>query len=70
MKAIGVLVIGILATLFGLLWMAQGAGYVRWPASSGMIDQSIWIYVGAAVAIGGLVVIFVSRRMGTGRRTA
>ena len=32
------LVIGTLAVLMGLLWLGQGLGIVRWPASSFMID--------------------------------
>ena len=41
----------------GLLWIGQGLGYVRWPASSFMIDQSPWITRGAVLAVAGLVVV-------------
>jgi hypothetical protein len=59
---IALLVIGVLATLIGLLWIGQGTGTVRWPATSFMIDQTPWVYYGAALALAGLVSIFVSRR--------
>ncbi len=52
-----VLIIGILATLTGLLWIGQGSGYVNWPASSFMISQKQWIYYGAGVAFVGLFMI-------------
>ena len=33
------LVVGVLGLLMGLLWIGQGMGYVRWPATSFMIDE-------------------------------
>ena len=36
--------IGIIALVMGLLWMGQGLGDARWPASSFMIDETSWIY--------------------------
>ena len=33
--------IGIVALAMGLLWMGQGLGYVRWPASSFMIEKPL-----------------------------
>lgn len=56
------LILGIAATLMGLLWMAQGAGLVQWPRSSFMIDQRPWIPRGALLAFVGLVLILLSRR--------
>ena len=56
------LIVGVLALLAGLLWVAQGAGLVHWPASSFMIDQRPWIARGAILAFVGLVVILLSRR--------
>jgi len=56
------LVIGILLTLAGLVWAAQGSGYFPYPASSFMIDQSRWIVIGLATAIAGVVLIVLSRR--------
>jgi hypothetical protein len=57
------LIIGILATLLGLLWIGQGTGYVAWPPQSFMISQIQWAYYGAALAVAGLVAIWVSRKI-------
>jgi hypothetical protein len=57
------LILGIAAALMGLLWMGQGAGYVHWPASSFMIDQRPWIARGVVLALAGVVLIWMSRRM-------
>jgi len=48
---------GIAAVLFGALFMLQGLGIVRWPASSTMIDQRIWLWRGLALAVGGAVIV-------------
>lgn len=60
---IGLVVISVLATVVGLIWMGQGAGVIRYPAASFMIDQSPWIWRGALVAVAGGVGVLVSRRM-------
>ena len=49
MVKLGLLAIGVFATLAGLIWMGQGAGIIRYPATSFMIDQSPWILRGALV---------------------
>jgi hypothetical protein len=56
------LVIGVIAILMGLLWIGQGTGYVMWPRSSFMLQQTQWTYYGVALAVIGLIVIFWSRR--------
>lgn len=56
------IVVGILATLVGLVWMGQGSGLFPYPASSFMIDQSPWIAYGAALAVVGLALIFAAWR--------
>lgn len=56
------LILGILATLTGLLWIGQGSGYVNWPASSFMISQKQWVYYGACLAVVGLFLIGFMRR--------
>jgi membrane protein implicated in regulation of membrane protease activity len=61
------LVLGILATLMGLLWIGQGLGYIHWPASSFMLDQRPWADRGAALAVVGLLLILVARRVGRPR---
>jgi hypothetical protein len=54
--------IGIIALAMGLLWMGQGSGYNRWPASSFMISQTKWIYYGGALAVAGAILIVIARR--------
>jgi membrane protein implicated in regulation of membrane protease activity len=61
------LVLGFLFVLVGLLWIGQGTGYVPWPASSFMIDQTPWAYRGVALAVAGLILMVFSRRS-RGRR--
>jgi uncharacterized membrane protein len=58
------LVIGTLAVLMGLLWIGQGTGYVHWPESSFMINESAWALRGAVLAIGGVLMILFGRRIG------
>ena len=48
---------GIAGILFGVLFMLQGLGVVRWPASSSMIDQRVWLWRGLALAVGGAILI-------------
>ena len=54
--------IGLIAVFMGLLWIGQGTGYVHWPASSFMINQTQWAGYGAALAALGLILIWQSRR--------
>jgi hypothetical protein len=57
-----VTIIGVLALLMGLLWIGQGLGIVRWPASSFMIDMRPWALRGAALALVGVALIWFGRR--------
>jgi uncharacterized membrane protein len=54
--------IGFLLLAMGLLWVGQGAGYIRWPAESFMISQFQWVYYGGAAAAVGLIMIVAARR--------
>jgi hypothetical protein len=54
---------GVFAVFVGLVWIGQGTGYFPYPSSSFMIDQMPWAYGGAAVAVLGLIAIFISRRI-------
>ena len=58
------LIVGTLAVLMGLLWIGQGLGIVRWPASSFMIDVTAWSVRGAVLALGGVLMIVFGRRIG------
>lgn len=55
-------IIGILALAMGLLWIGQGMGWIHWPASSFMLDQSIWSLWGALLAVIGAALLFWARR--------
>jgi len=55
--------IGVMLALVGFLWIGQGLGYIHWPQSSFMLDQRPWADRGAAVAVFGLLLILVARRM-------
>ena len=54
--------VGVLMALMGVLWIGQGLGYVRWPASSFMLSQRVWADYGAALAVAGLLLILTARR--------
>jgi len=60
---ITLLVAGIFAVLTGLIWVGQGTGYFPYPSSSFMLDQMPWAFGGAAMAVVGLIAIFISRRI-------
>ena len=55
-------ILGILCVLVGLLWVGQGLGIVRWPASSFMIDMQPWALRGALLAIAGAAMIWFGRK--------
>ncbi len=57
------LALGCLAVLMGVVWIGQGTGVFPYPAESFMIDQMPWAYRGIALAIAGLVVAWMSRRV-------
>jgi hypothetical protein len=52
---------GAVVFLLGLLFMAQGSGYLAWPRESFMVGAQQWVYYGGAIAAVGLVLIVVSR---------
>jgi hypothetical protein len=39
------------AQIAGLVFVAQGSGYFPHPAESFMINQTRWVYYGAAIAL-------------------
>jgi hypothetical protein len=55
--------VGVALTLIGLLWIGQGLGYVGWPQSSFMLGRRAWADYGAAVAVLGLLLVLVARRI-------
>ncbi len=58
------MVVGGIALLVGILWVGQGTGVIRWPASSFMIDQRGWSVTGAGLAAIGGCLILLARRAG------
>ncbi len=56
------IIVGVVAVLMGLLWIGQGSGLVRWPASSFMVDQRIWALWGVLLATVGVGLLVLSRR--------
>ncbi|MGO9836751.1 MAG: hypothetical protein ACLP1X_21350 [Polyangiaceae bacterium] len=61
MKTAG-LVVAVLVTLVGVIWIGQGTGYFPYPRSSFMIDQTPWAYRGAALAVVGVAAVVLLRR--------
>jgi hypothetical protein len=55
--------LGVLCAMMGMLWIGQGLGYIHWPASSFMLDQSVWADRGAGLAVAGLLLLLVARRL-------
>jgi hypothetical protein len=55
-------IIGAALLAMGVLWACQGAGIIRWPAESFMIDARPWVYYGAVTALVGLVIVVLARR--------
>ncbi|HUC48938.1 MAG TPA: hypothetical protein VMA30_06080 [Xanthobacteraceae bacterium] len=55
-------IIGAALLAMGVLWALQGAGIIRWPAESFMIDARPWVYYGGATAIVGLAILILARR--------
>jgi len=56
------MILGVLCILAGLFFACQGAGYIPYPKSSFMVDNSRWISYGLGIAFFGLVVVFMTRR--------
>lgn len=56
------LIVGLVAILFGLHWIGQGTGYFVWPANPVMDNQIAWAYRGAGLAVLGVLIVFYSRR--------
>jgi len=54
-------IVGLLLLMAGLVFMAQGSGYLPWPAKSFMISDRNWVLYGGAIAAIGLLMIFVAR---------
>ncbi|NLR71440.1 hypothetical protein HGI47_11220 [Novosphingobium sp. ERN07] len=51
-------IIGIAALLMGALWTGQGLGLIMWPASSFMLAQTQWAYIGAGLMALGVLALW------------
>ncbi|QDP98380.1 hypothetical protein FOE78_22950 [Microlunatus elymi] len=56
---IAMIVVGVLALLVGALWVGQGLNLI---GGSAMTGERVWIYIGAAVAAGGVVLLVLGLR--------
>jgi uncharacterized membrane protein len=56
-------VLGTAMAVMGVLWIGQGLGYIQWPRSSFMLDQRVWADYGSALAIAGLLLVLLARRL-------
>lgn len=54
---------GLALFAIGMLFLLQGLGVVRWPADSFMIGDSTWVMNGSMLAVGGLVLVLIARRL-------
>jgi hypothetical protein len=55
-------VISVVLLIAGLVFMGQGSGYFPHPAESFMINQTRWVYYGAAIMLAGLLLGVIARR--------
>ena len=57
------LIVGAILAFVGLFWLGQGMGVIRWPASSFMIDQYLWVVTGSVTGALGLLLVLIARRL-------
>ena len=59
---------GLLAVIFGLVFMLQGLGIIRVPSESFMIDSRTWVIRGGILAALGAILIAGARLVPLRRR--
>ncbi|MDJ0276251.1 hypothetical protein QLH51_05480 [Sphingomonas sp. 2R-10] len=57
------MIVGAILAVVGLFWLGQGMGIIRWPASSVMIDQYLWVVTGSVTGALGLLLLLIARRL-------
>ncbi len=57
------MIVGAILAVVGLFWLGQGMGVIRWPASSFMIDQYLWVVTGSVTGALGLLLVLIARRL-------
>jgi hypothetical protein len=60
---LAMVVIGVAAVAFGLLFTLQGLGIVHWPRSSFMLDDRGWAVRGAILVAGGALMAWYGRKL-------
>lgn len=55
-RSLGVTLLGVLLIGAGLVWIAQGLD-LEWAPRSFMTDDRAWIFIGAAAALTGAVLV-------------
>ena len=60
------MLIGIVVLAAGLVFVGQGLGFIRWPASSFMISEIKWAYYGGGIAVVGILLIIIAHGSRTG----
>jgi len=58
------MLVGVLALAAGLVWMAEGLGYLNHPLPymPPMFGVKLWAYYGGATAVIGLLILLYARR--------
>jgi len=56
------LITGIVFIVIGAVWIGQGTGYFPYPASSFMINDRTWAYIGVAALLLGLLLVALGRQ--------
>lgn len=44
-------IVGVAALLVGVLWAGQGLGLISWPASSFMVANAQWAFIGTGLML-------------------
>lgn len=57
-------IFGIIALLMGGLWLGQGLGLIMWPASSFMLAQTQWAWIGGGLMLIGVLALWRAKRRG------
>jgi hypothetical protein len=53
--------LGFMLLVLGILFAAQGSGYLPWPAESFMVGNGRWVFYGGGIGAVGLIVIFMAQ---------
>ena len=56
------MIFAVLVIAMGVLWTGQGAGLIRWPASSFMLGEQKWTIWGVVLAVIGVVILLRAAR--------